>query len=81
MSKVLDNIKGTDSIDVVHALRGGPEKGGVYLVETTITKFKTREAGGADVLKKVNAYAEAKTLEEAQNKSLEKAGILMGLGG
>lgn len=79
MSKVLESIKGTDNLDVAHALRG--DKAGIYLVETTITKFKTRDGGGADVLKKVNSYAEGKSLEEAQNKSLEKAGILMGLGG
>jgi hypothetical protein len=81
MSKVFDKIKSEENLDVALTMRG--KENGVYLVEASITRFKTREGekGGADVVKKVNAYAEAKTLVEAQDKALEKAGELLGLGG
>ena len=82
MSKVLDQIKKIEDVDASVALRGTDKDKG-YMVEATLIKFResSEPNASAKVLKKVNAYAQNKDLEKAQDAALVRAGQLLGLEG
>ena len=81
MSNLIERIKQTNDIDASVVMRGTNPDGSI-LIEAILTKFKSRtgDVGGADIVKKVNSYAQAKDLIEAQNAALERAADLLGLG-
>lgn len=76
----LTKISETPNIDANVTIREKNQKDGSITVEATVTLFKNKTDGpGADIVKKVNAFAVSTDIDEAQDKALVRAVKLLGL--
>jgi hypothetical protein len=78
MSDVMANVKATENLDLtVQIVNFDKDKG--YRVLVNMIKFDAIDGKDAKVKKKVAAYHEAVSLDEAQNGAIERAASLLGL--